>query len=60
MRYIIALLMAMPVSAAEVSNPFQTPSEKAYSCRYEYRLSLEFYGGRWRYIPIQIVVCDIP
>lgn len=60
MRYIIALLMATSVSAVEVSNPFQIPSEKAYSCRYEYRLSLEFYGGRWRYIPVQIVVCNAP
>lgn len=61
MRYLIALLFALPVSAAELSNPFgQLTAPKLMGCRYEYVLSLEFYGGQWRYIPVQIVVCDIP
>lgn len=61
MRYLLALLFALPVSASELPNPFdQAPAPRFLQCHYKYVLSLEFYGGRWRYIPIEVVVCDIP
>ena len=60
MRYLFALLFALPVGAAEFPNPFQEPFDNRFACHNEYVLSLEFYGGRWRYIPIKIMVCEVP
>jgi hypothetical protein len=55
------LLFSGKAIASEVENqPNQKPAPPIMECHYEFQISLEFYGGRWRYIPVQIIVCKSP